>query len=533
MRREAAFRCSVVGELHRQLEWASKAARLRLLDAAETLIREIDLDRAYPVEFVTFRLTAWKSESEKLVETVAGEALLADLVTMIQRVSRRCPLKLGAGGDDVVLLDGTAEALGVSRRTLVRLRARGLAMRYVQCPDGHLRLACRRESLEWFRRRWAGLRGSARGGSTPASGTAAIVEAARSLPTALSLPATVRTLAGSFPDRSPSSIRSVLRRASARGDLVLPVQGRLDARDLRFAQRATRRGESPARIAARLRVGVPSLHRALMRLRGQRIIEIHASLPSTAVPRAVLDEPALAPASVRAGLGSWDARLSLVAAGVEVASLEATLLAMHVLRRRFGVIAADIPAQPAAGPLDRAETDLRWMCQLRWQLLAHLAPVLPRTVEQWCGRPPGELSSEVQRLVLQQGIEALRTIIVRQPAAEAGRLAARARAAVDGCVAGMDPPRADLALPRLSRTPTVSLMSGEPWREVLPDPIWEHRLTDLQPPHRELASMRWGFGGRRPWTLQEAADARGCKVPALARAWAAAQRSLVRPKAPS
>ncbi|HCA39932.1 MAG TPA: hypothetical protein DEO92_09685, partial [Phycisphaerales bacterium] len=182
MRREAAFRCSIIGELHRQLEWASKSACLRLLDAAEALIREINLDRAYPVEFVTYRLTAWKPEPNTVVETVAGEALLADLVTMIQRVSRRCALPLD--NDESVLLDGTAKVLGISRRTLVRLRRRGLAMRYVQCSDGHLRLACRMESLEWFRNQWSELIGKSHPLVGSRSSTAAILEAAKALPEA-------------------------------------------------------------------------------------------------------------------------------------------------------------------------------------------------------------------------------------------------------------------------------------------------------------------------------------------------------------
>jgi len=529
MRREAAFRCAIVAELHRQLEWASKTARLRLLDAAETLICEIDLDRAYPVEFVTFRLTAWKPESVDVVEMVAGEALLADLVTMIQRVSRRCPLLLGEGDDDVVLLAGAAAALGVSRRTLVRVRSRGLAMRYVQCPDGHLRLACRRESLEWFQRRWATLHTAAPARSTGTSDTAALVAAARSLPHPTSLPDMVRALAGNFSDCTPAAIRSALRRAGARGELVLPVQKRLNARQWRLAQRATRRGLSSGKIATRLGVGVPSLHRGLMRLRGQRIAEIHASLPPAAVSQDAGDEEALAPSCVRAGLGEWGARVSLDTAGTKVVAVDATLLAMHVLRRRFGVIAADLPSQPAARMLDRAETDVRWMCQLRWQLLNHLAPVLRRMVEQWCGRPPMELSSDLQRVVLRRGLASLRAMLAHQPAAEADRLEARARAAVDVCLAGMEPPRVDLALPRLSEPPSVSLLSGEPWGDVLPDPNWEAKLAELQPAHRQLASMRWGFGGHRPWTLQEAADSRGCKTSALARAWAAAQRSLVRP----
>ena len=528
MRREAAFRCSIIGELHRQLEWASKSACLRLLDAAEALIREINLDRAYPVEFVTYRLTAWKPEPNTVVETVAGEALLADLVTMIQRVSRRCALPLD--NDESVLLDGTAKVLGISRRTLVRLRRRGLAMRYVQCSDGHLRLACRMESLEWFRNQWSELIGKSHPLVGSRSSTAAILEAAKALPEATTTQATVRTLSKRFSDRSLSSIRSVLRRAAARGDVVFPMQARLSPRDKRLAQRAIRRGVAPARVAAHLNIGVPSLHRALLRLRRQRLIEIHAELPPPEVDHDVLDEQALSPMCIQAGLAAWNACLSFTESSVDVGSLEASLLALHVLRRRFGAVIQDAPAQPTAGQLDRAETDLRWMCQLRWQLLGSLAPVLRNTVEQWCGRPPLELSPEMQRAVLRRGIETLREVIVHQPAAEADRLAARARAAVALYLAGMDPPRADRALPRLSEVPSVPMWWGEMWRDVLPDPEWEARLGTLPAEHRELCILRWGFGGARPWTLQEVADMKGCKTSALARAWSAAQRSLVRPK---
>jgi hypothetical protein len=527
MRREAAFRCSVVGELHRQLEWASTAARLRLLDAAESLIREIDLDRGYPVEFVTYRLTAWKPEPGTVVETVAGEALLADLVTMIQRVSRRCALPLGK---DAVLLDGTAKALGVSRRTLVRLRRRGLAMRYAQCSDGHLRLVCSKESLAWFRTRWPDLIGGAGGPAAPHSATADILRAARTMQGSATLQAMARTLAATYSDRSPSAIRSVLRRAAARGDIVLPMQSRLSHRDQRLAQRATRRGVPPAQIAAHLRIGVPSLHRALLRLRRQRLAEIHGSLPPPEVDSGVRDEETLAVPSVLSGLGSWDAIFLLDSDSADLDSPEAALRAMHVLRRRFGLVAGDAPAQPSAGQLDRAETDLRWMTQLRWQLVAHLAPVLRQTVAQWCGRSPVELPSEMQRLVLRRGLETLRVVIVHQPAAEADRLGARARAAIDLCLAGIDPPRRDLALSRLSEMPSVPMWWAEPWRDLLPDPAWEARLGRVPARHRALSILRWGFGGQRPWTLQEVADLRGCKTSALARAWAAAQRSLLRSK---
>jgi hypothetical protein len=529
MRREAAFRCSVVGDLHRQLEWASADARLRLLDAAEQLIREIDLDRGYPVEFVTFRLTAWKSDGDDVVETVAGEALLADLVTMIQRVSRRCALPLHIDGSSALLLDDVSRLLGVSQRTLVRMRRRGLAMRYVQCNDGRLRLGCRVDVLAWFKSRWSAQTQAGPSTSIEQDSAQDIVDAAQSLSSDMSLPRLVDAMALKFRNRSASSIRSVLRRGVDRGDLSTPVQRRLRDRDGQFAWRADRRGIPVRDIAARLGVGGSAVHRAVIRWRRRQIVAFQAVLPPALIGQDVGDEEALSPACVNVFLGQWSDAFVLSPQSTDIPHLEAMLVAMHVLRRRFGVIATEVCGQPAAGQIDRAETDLRWMTQLRFRLVMHLASSLTETIQQWCSRAPETLSLDMQRVLLRRGLAVCKRVVERHPAGEASRLAARARVAVDRNLAEMTVPRSDLATSRLRTPPTIPLSVSEVWRDVLPDPAWIARVDTLLPSQRELVVARWGFCGQRPRTLQDIAHERGSTVPALARAWVTAQQQLARP----
>lgn len=530
MRREAAFRCRVVGDLHRQLEWASTSARLRLLDAAELLIREIDLDRGYPVEFVTYRLTAWKSEGDDVVETVAGEALLADLVTMIQRVSRRCALPRVRDGASAVLLDEVAEMIGVSRRTLVRMRRRGLAMRYVQCDDGRLRLGCHADVLAWFTSRCRDQTPAAALTSNPEISTREIVEAAQLLAGEMSMPRLVDAMTSRFPSRSASSIRSILRRGVDRSEITTLVQRRLGDRDEQLAWRAERRGIPVRDIAVRLGVGSSAVHRAAIRWSRRQLAVFDAVLPPALIRHDVGDGEALSPSCVTGGLGVWSDEFLMVPDAAHEADVGKILVAMHVLRRRFGVIAAGVGGQPAAGQIDRAETDLRWMTQLRFRLVMHLASTLRETVEQWCGRAPETLSLDMQRVVLRRGLAVCRSVVEHHPADEAHRLFARAHAAIDRNLAKMSVPRSDLATSRISTPPSIPLSAGEVWRDVLPDPAWSTRVGTLCPSYRQLVVARWGFCGQRPRTLQEVAQERGSTTAALARAWATAHQQLVRPQ---
>ena len=527
MARVVAFRCGVIAELHRQLEWASREARLRLLGAAELLVREIEFDRAYPVEFVSFRLTAWKSEPSTVMETLAGEALLADLVTMIQRVSRRAPLDV-PDGVSPLMLDDVAAKLAVSRRTLVRLRRFGLAMRFARFADGQLRLTCEPDTLSWFREHRGGLI------NRPVSGTVAPAE--RTLPADVvalavgaqpqpSLQATVEAISEQCAGRSVAAVRSVLRRAVARGDLVVPPVMRLGPREEAFAERAMRRGVSAGLIAQRLGVGVPSMHRATQRLRGSRMRHIDEALhpPADDVPEG---ETLLEIEELRSGLPLWDARLSLGDAEANQPAA-ADLAAMHILRRRIRRQVGSLPRQPSAAAIDQIETDFRWMTQLRWRLVLSLAIDMRLAVEHRVGRDPLSLPAGVQRLVVQRSATLIGDLLCKHAIGEFERLSARTRSAIDRMLAGertLDPSHASARLPQ---QPVVALADMEEWPALLPDPRWAAWCTELSASDAALVRRRWGLDGLQPGTIASVAQAYGCSRQALARRWASAQQKLL------
>lgn len=527
MARVVAFRCGVIAELHRQLEWASREAQLRLLGAAELLVREIEFDRAYPVEFVSFRLTAWKSEPSTVMETLAGEALLADLVTMIQRVSRRTPLDV-PDGLSPLMLDDVATTLAVSRRTLVRIRRFGLAMRFARFADGQLRLTCEPDTLSWFREQRGGLIHRVVPGTVSTverTSSADVVAFAVGVQPQLSLQATVDEIFKQCVGRSVAAVRSVLRRAVARGDLVVPPALRLGPREEAFAERSMRRGVSAGLIAERLGVSVPSMHRASQRHRGSRMRRIDEALhlPADDVPEG---ETLLEIEDLRSGLPPWNATLSLGNAEVNPPAA-ADLAAVHILRRRIRWQVGSLPRQPSAAVIDQIETDFRWMTQLRWRLMRSLAIDMRHAVEHRVGRDPLSLPAGVQRLVVQRSASMIGDLLGKHAIGEFKRLSARTRSAIDRMLAGertLDPGHASARLPQ---QPVVALADMEKWPALLPDPRWAAWCTELSTSDAALVRRRWGLDGLLPATIASVAQACGCPRQALARQWASAQQKLL------
>ncbi|MDP7028670.1 MAG: hypothetical protein QF733_00430 [Phycisphaerales bacterium] len=522
MPRAAAFRCGIIGELHRQLSWAPDEACERLIDSAESLVREIDLDRAYPVEFITFRLTGWKPDAASHVESVAGEALLADLVTMVQRISRRVPMDVAAGDVAVLDLDDIARALSVSRRTLVRIRRLGLLMRYGRMEDGSLRLVCAPDMLDWFRRTRAD---HIAGRAVPATPAEVVIELARALQPIATIQAAVRAIAPQCPGRSPQAIRSILRRAVASGRVQVSSRGRLTPREGRLAARAQWRGIPNEEVAERLGVSAAAAHRAAARWRADRVRAISLSLQQSE-DDGPESETVLLAEGARSGLPPWNSRVSLEPP--ERPAAEAHLLAAsHMLLRRVHQGVAALASQPSVQRLDRIETDLRWMTRLRWHLMMSLGLVVHQAVLARLGRQPSTMPADVQRVVLHRATGLIGDVLDRQSVASFDRLAIRVRAAVDRMLAGVravDPGHASVRHPEAVSVPLTSLSR---WSGLLPDPRWHHAVNRLSGAQAEVCQARWGFAGDAPLTLAEIAGLRRSSRQKVAAISAAAHRNLV------
>ncbi len=522
MPRAAAFRCGIIGELHRQLSWASDEARIRLIDAAALMVREIDINRAYPVEFITYRLTGWKSDPATAVESVAGEALLTDLVTMVQRISRRVPVDASGRAGDYLGLDDVAHALGVSRRTLVRVRSRGLLMRYGRTDAGALRLVCTRETLAWFQ---AAQGAHIAGREPPETAPGAIIELARAVGPLPTMQAVVREIAPQCPGRSQQAIRSVLRRAAASGALSLPGRGRLSSREGWLVARGQWRGISAEDIAHRLGVSSAAAHRAALRWRADRLRAAAAVLERCACDGPDSDA-LLASEDVRAGLPPWSAAISLESAAQQAAGPN-HLAATHMLMRRATRCVSALPSQPGAAAVDRIETDLRWITRLRWRLMVSMSAEVHRAVLTRLGRSPASLPGDVQRAVLRRSAHLIGEVLDRQAVDAFDRLHARVHVAVDQMLAGMRAVDPGHASARHTAAVSLPLASVARWPHLLPDARWPSTLCELGGDQAEVCQARWGFGGRAPATLAEIAEARRVSGQKVAAIYAAAHRNLV------
>jgi RNA polymerase primary sigma factor len=153
------FRIAQVGELARQMEFTPTEGRLRQILAAEELLLQLDPTKAYPFDFVVYRITGYHPKTSKkglLSEEgftghlLTGLALLHDLGLLIEQVSeslRQCV----AGLDEPVLsIDEVSQKFNVTSKTIQRWRRRGLAARRFVYPDGKMRLGFLTASVERF-----------------------------------------------------------------------------------------------------------------------------------------------------------------------------------------------------------------------------------------------------------------------------------------------------------------------------------------------------------------------------------------------
>jgi len=138
-----------IAELARQLEFTPTSNRLVQVDAAEQLLLEIEPDKAYPLEFIVFRITGY---SPKPVDQpmLAGVALQHDLGLLIEHVSKTLDLAYEATSLPVLTIEQACKTFAVTSKTLQRWRRKGLPARRYLFPDGKRRVAFSVASVQRF-----------------------------------------------------------------------------------------------------------------------------------------------------------------------------------------------------------------------------------------------------------------------------------------------------------------------------------------------------------------------------------------------
>ncbi|MCC6320755.1 MAG: hypothetical protein IT438_04885 [Phycisphaerales bacterium] len=424
------IRTQALAELARQLRYESAEAARRQLERTEALALEVLSecgvpgsaaaaragDRAYPLEYVVFRVTGLRTEGSGEGAMLVGSALLGDLAALIERLSSAAGVTAAELGRDRagkwVGIEELGERWGVNRKTIERERRRGLIARRARIGGwrgaGALeRIMVSGRAVAAFEA--AGGRASARrqaGSARLNSGERdrIVAQAARCRSRfGWSLARCAREI-GPRHGRSPATITRVLRSHDLAADQAIFAERRAvnDSRRAR-AGRAARAGAPMAKVAKRLGRSRATGYRiaAGERLRYLRGLELDGPA-GPMFDRADAEEVLLAPGCVREGLGApapttvGETVALAEAMGAPDAEVErpravAAALLRHGVRAWLG--GAGRGAR-GVGEIRAAEARLLWSSRLRAELVRSQLPVALRSArERLGGRDPRTLAA--------------------------------------------------------------------------------------------------------------------------------------------
>jgi len=151
----AKFRLDSIADLARQLAFSPHTARMAQLTAAEELLHLIDPAKAYPPEFIVYRITGYRPKGLNPFKgnsphLLTGLALQHDLGLLIEQVSQTLDLRTTDLAEPVLSIDGVTQKFNVTSKTIQRWRRKGLPSRRFEFGDGKKRVGFLLSSVERF-----------------------------------------------------------------------------------------------------------------------------------------------------------------------------------------------------------------------------------------------------------------------------------------------------------------------------------------------------------------------------------------------
>jgi RNA polymerase sigma factor (sigma-70 family) len=147
------FYNSDMADLAHQLTLSPRRLRLAQIRGIEELLGLIDVQKAYPFEFVCFHITNYRKRGPTTGYSIPGKALIGDLAAMAELLSRRASIPLTDVDEPYHSHEQVAAELKVSTKTVRRWRDRGLMGIRVVSEDGVGRLVFLRRTVDRFKKR--------------------------------------------------------------------------------------------------------------------------------------------------------------------------------------------------------------------------------------------------------------------------------------------------------------------------------------------------------------------------------------------
>lgn len=145
----ARFRIDTIAGLGRQMAFTPHLARAEQLAATEALLHTLSPAKAYPLDYVIFRITGYHPKDVS-ADLLTGLALQHDLGLLVETVSETLDLYAEASSEPVLQIDDVCERFNVTSKTIQRWRRKGLASRRFTFPDGKKRVGFLLSSVERF-----------------------------------------------------------------------------------------------------------------------------------------------------------------------------------------------------------------------------------------------------------------------------------------------------------------------------------------------------------------------------------------------
>lgn len=518
MPRVSSVRVEALREIVEQLRYAPGVVLRKQIDQAEALAEHIDPAQNYPLEWVLFRLTGYRSDQTQGL--VTGAALLGDLSSMVEQLCAYADLTTDDLGPHFTL-DALAERWGTSLKTIERYRRRGLIARRITTNDrSRARLVFREESVLWFEKRNASL--VSRAGSFSRMERTArerIVRRAQRYQHRLgwSRAAAIERIAQRT-GRSPEAVRQVLLRDSPGQQRITPDRAALEREWLS--------GTSTAELRERFGLGAAALQRELLRMRRARIEQACGSilLPEgwarhsgkASALDALLSERALQDGLEQGGPTTLGPMLEVLGQRIVPIGAQERLLGRGIVALRARALRGLEDDPTTSHKLDRIETDLRWASRLKATLARPMLGVMGSQMYELLGPRAERLSTDAWRSLLSVGIAAVSAGLDRWDPWSQGRPAGAVTISVGRAVArwiGEHPPhdrpgQAARKLEQGAKIPewTRSLDRWQHWLEP-PEQMVAHLLR-LAAEDRALIEDRFGLAGRPPRTALEIAQGR-------------------------
>lgn len=146
----AKYRLDTLASLARQMTFTPADTRRAQVAAAEALLLSIDPAKAYPLDFVVFKITGYNPKTAEHEELLTGLALQHDLGLLVEQVSDSLDEFAPALAEPVLLIEDVAAKFNVTSKTIQRWRRRGLAARKFIFADGKRRVGFLLGSVERF-----------------------------------------------------------------------------------------------------------------------------------------------------------------------------------------------------------------------------------------------------------------------------------------------------------------------------------------------------------------------------------------------